>query len=104
MTTKNKRIARQQAAAPPAGGVLLTPPEIVAALIVKRTLGDNEVFDRCSHSLQLLPNGAILLLVTSDGHDKDGAECIYGDTFLLGEEVPGFKALKAMIETSDDPA
>ena len=105
MTTKNKRIAAEKVAretqnrAQQAGG-MITPPEIVAGLTVKRTIGDDEVFGRCSHAMQMLPNGSILILVTSE-RDDGGMEV---DTYLLGEEVPGFKALKAMIETSDDTA
>lgn len=99
MTTKNKRIAMQKANQPAAG--MITPPEIVSGLVIRRTIGDDEVFGRCSHALQLLPNGAILILVTEEGADLAGVEV---STFMLGEEIPGFKAVKSMIETPDAPA
>ena len=103
MTTKKKRIAQQRAQQPTSG--LITPPEIVDGLVVRRTIGEDEVFGHCSHALQLLPNGVILLLVTSEG--GDGIET---DTFVLGEEVVGYKALKTPVEpvesdeAPDDPA
>jgi len=100
MTTKAKRLAAEKAAReaqqrPPMG--MITPPEVVAGLLVRHTIGEDIKFGRCSHALQLLPNQTILLLVTSEG-DDGGTEV---DTFLVGEEVSSFKALKSMIETAD---
>jgi len=99
MTTKNKRVAQQQAQRPAAQG-MITPPEIVAGLTVIRTIGDNEEFGRCSHALQLLPNGVLLLLVTSIS--EEGGTVVA--SYLLGEEIPGFKITKAMIEAPDAPS
>jgi len=75
---------------------MITPPEIVASLVVKRTIGEDEKFGRCSHALQLLPNHVMLLLVTEE---VDGIPEV--STFLVGEEVPGFKVTKSAIETLD---
>jgi hypothetical protein len=100
MTTKNKRVAQQRAANPQPASGMITPPEVVAGLIVRRTIGEDEVFGRCSHALQLLPNGVILLLVTTD----DGDEGPEVSTLMLGEEIPGFTVQKSMIETLDETA
>ena len=98
MTTKRKRIAQQRIAAPPPAAGMITPPEIVAGLKLRRTIGEDEVFGRCSHALQLLPNGAILLLVTAE----DDAGAVQVSTILIGEETPGFTITKPLIEAPDE--
>ena len=97
MTTKNKRLAAQQAQQRPAAHGMITPPEIVAGLQIRRTLGEDLVFGRCNHAMQLLPNGTVILLVT---HEEDGANVV--ETFFMNEEISSFKAIKSMIEAPDD--
>jgi len=79
---------------------LLTPAEIVASCTVHRTIGEDQTFGRCSTALQLLPNNAVLLLVT----DKSEEDADRAHTFLLGEEVTGFSVEHSMIETADAPS
>lgn len=79
---------------------LLTPQEVVASLTLRRAVGEDETFGRCSHALQILPNQVILLLVTEE--TEGGSHKV--STFYLGEEVPGFSVEKTMIETLDGPA
>lgn len=76
---------------------MLSPPTVVSGLIVHRTVGDDLKFGRCTHALQLLPNNAVLLLVTPEGNVPSAS------TFFLGEECHGFTAEKTMIETPDAP-
>lgn len=78
---------------------MITPPEVVSALTLHRTIGENIEFGRCNHALQLLPNNAVLLLVTEEKADG-GADRV--STFFGGEEACGFTVTKTMIETADD--
>jgi len=77
---------------------MISPPEIVSALTVHRTIGEDMVFGRCNHALQMLPNQTVLLLVTPDETSPSAS------TFLIGEECTGFTVEKTMIETPDDTA
>jgi len=77
---------------------MVSPPEIVASLTLHRTINDDVEFGRCNHAVQMLPNNAVLLLVTPEGDNKSAS------TFLINEESHGFTVEKTMIETPDETA